>query len=115
MQRYHWNTMEQEQMNPQLGRRAIHGASLTVARIELKQGCVVPEHSHANEQISMVETGALKFSIGGGEQVLRAGDVLVIPPHLPHGVVALEDTVAVDVFAPAREDWQRGDDAYLRR
>jgi hypothetical protein len=30
-------------------------------------------------------------------------------------VEALEDTVALDIFTPAREDWIRGDDAYLRR
>jgi hypothetical protein len=34
---------------------------------------------------------------------------------VPHKVVALEDTVVVDVFSPARDDWQRGDDAYLRK
>jgi quercetin dioxygenase-like cupin family protein len=115
MKIYQWQTIEQEQMNPRLGRKAIHGAHITVARLELKQDCVVAEHSHANEQITMIESGALKFSIGGGERILRADDILVIPPHLPHGVVALEDTVAVDVFSPPREDWVRGDDAYLRR
>jgi quercetin dioxygenase-like cupin family protein len=115
MKLYHWETMEQEQLNPRFGRKAIHGGNLTIARVELKRNCVVPEHSHVNEQITMMESGALKFLIGGGEQILRAGDVLVIPPHLPHSVEALEDSVAVDVFAPAREDWVRGDDAYLRR
>ncbi|HEY2018447.1 MAG TPA: cupin domain-containing protein, partial [Bryobacteraceae bacterium] len=98
-----------------VGRRAIHGANLTIARLEIKKDAVVPEHSHVNEQISMVERGALKFFIDGGEQIVSAGEVLVIPPHAPHGVVALEDTVVVDVFAPSREDWIRGDDAYLRR
>jgi hypothetical protein len=33
---------------------------------------------------------------------------------VPHSAVALEDTVAVDVFSPLRQDWIRGDDAYLR-
>lgn len=115
MKLYHWQTMEQEQMNPGFGRKAIHGVNLTVARLELKRGCKVPEHSHVNEQVSMVESGALKFFIGGGEQILRGGDVLVIPPHLPHSVEVLEDSVVVDVFAPKREDWLRGDDAYLRK
>ena len=115
MKLYQWQTMEQEQVNPTFGRRAIHGANLTVARLELKRGGTVPEHSHVNEQISMVESGALKFFIGGSEQIVRAGEVLVIPPHMPHGVEVLEDSVVVDVFSPLREDWLRGDDAYLRR
>jgi len=115
MKLYQWNSIGLEQLNPLFARKVVHGANLTIARVELKKDCAVPEHSHINEQITIIESGALKFSIGGGEQILRAGDVMVIPPHLPHGVVALEDTVAMDVFAPAREDWQRGDDAYLRR
>jgi quercetin dioxygenase-like cupin family protein len=46
--------------------------------------------------------------------VLKAGDVLVIPPDMPHRVVALEESTATDLFTPARADWIRGDDAYLR-
>jgi len=46
--------------------------------------------------------------------VLAAGQSLVIAGHRPHGVEALEDSVVLDVFAPRREDWIRGDDAYLR-
>jgi quercetin dioxygenase-like cupin family protein len=49
------------------------------------------------------------------DQVVGAGESLVIPPNVPHGVVALEDTLVTDVFTPRREDWIAGDDAYLRR
>jgi quercetin dioxygenase-like cupin family protein len=68
-----------------------------------------------NEQVSMVESGALKFFIDGREEIVRAGEVLTIPPHAPHAVEVLEDSVVVDVFSPPRDDWKRGDDAYLRR
>lgn len=112
---YEWNRMDQEQMNPLVGRKVIHCANLTIARIELQKDATVPEHSHVNEQVSMVETGALKFFFSGREQIVKAGEVLAIPPHEPHGVVALEDSVVVDVFSPSRQDWIRGDDAYLRR
>jgi len=107
--------MDQEQLNPKVGRRHFHANNMTIARLEIKKDAVVPEHSHINEQISMVESGALQFNIGGSERVVRGGEVLVIPPDVPHGVVALEDTVVVDMFSPTREDWIRGDDAYLRR
>ena len=33
---------------------------------------------------------------------------------MPHKVTVVEDAVVYDVFAPVREDWLRGDDAYLR-
>jgi len=114
MQHYNWNLLEEQPLNPLLGRKMMHGQSMTIARIRLRKGAVVPMHSHANEQISMLESGALRFTIAGEERVLRAGDALVIPPDAPHMVEALEDSLAVDVFSPRREDWMRGDDAYLR-
>lgn len=115
MKLYDWKTVEREQMNPLMGRQAIHGEQLTVARIELDKDAVVPEHSHLNEQFSMVERGMLLFRFEGREQIVRAGEAMMIPAHAPHAVQALEDTVVVDVFAPPRHDWIRGDDAYLRR
>jgi quercetin dioxygenase-like cupin family protein len=88
---------------------------MTIARLEIQKGAVVAAHSHVHEQIATVEKGAMKFLIEGGEQIVSAGQSIVLPPHMPHGVEALEDSLVVDVFAPAREDWIRGDDAYLRR
>jgi quercetin dioxygenase-like cupin family protein len=114
MRHYNWNMLEEEPLNPLLGRKTIHSQNATVARIRLRKGAVVPVHSHPNEQISMLESGAVRFTISGEERVLRAGDVLVIPPDAPHMVEAIEDSLAVDLFSPPREDWIRGDDAYLR-
>jgi quercetin dioxygenase-like cupin family protein len=45
---------------------------------------------------------------------VRAGEVLTIPPNLPHSALALEDTLVLDIFSPPRQDWLDGDDAYLR-
>ncbi len=115
MTRYNWAAVERERLNPLFWRRVIHGAQITIARIELGKGCIVPEHAHVNEQISMVEQGRLLFRIGGSELTLEAGDVLHIPAHEPHSVEALEDCKVMDVFSPPREDWRRGDDAYLRK
>jgi len=111
---YNWNELEEEPLSALLGRKMIHGRTMTVARISLRKGAVVPMHSHPNEQISMLEGGALRFVLSGEERILHAGDVLVIPPEAPHMVEALEDSLAVDLFSPPREDWIRGDDAYLR-
>ena len=115
MQIYEWDRVLKEQMSPTFARQVIHGDTMTVARVYLSKGCSVPEHSHHNEQISMLERGALKFVIGGVDKIIRAGDVLRIPPNVPHSAEALEDSVAVDLFSPRREDWIRGDDAYLRK
>ena len=115
MQHYQWDRIEKEQLSETFSRQVIHGETMTVARVELKAGSTVPEHSHPNEQICMLEKGAIKFVIAGREQLLRPGDVLRVPPGVPHRVDAIVDSVAVDLFSPPREDWIRGDDAYLRK
>ena len=115
MNHYRWDEIAQEQMNPLLARRVIHGERLTLAHLQLKKGCQVPLHSHENEQVCNVIEGRLRFCIAGQEQDVGAGEVIQIPPHAPHWVEALEDTVCMDIFNPVREDWLRGEDAYLRR
>lgn len=110
-----WSDIPEEQLNPLFARKMIHGESLTVARLTIRKGAVVPEHSHVNEQISMIEAGALRFVIAGKEVLVRAGGTVQIPPGVPHSAVAEEDSIAIDIFTPVREDWRRGDDAYLRK
>jgi unsaturated pyranuronate lyase len=112
---YRWDEVENERLSESISRQVIHGDAMTVARISVKKGGSVPEHSHHNEQISMVERGALQFVLAGLEKVVKPGEMVRIPPHVPHSVEALEDSVAVDLFSPRREDWIRGDDAYLRK
>ena len=115
MELYNWEQLPAEQMNAMVVRKVIHSGQMTSARLQLRKDAIVPEHSHINEQIANVERGALLFRIGGVDQVVGAGESLVIPPNVPHAVVALEDTTVTDVFTPRREDWISGDDAYLRR
>jgi quercetin dioxygenase-like cupin family protein len=109
-----WNTVELENLNPLLQRQFVVGRDIMVARVLLKQGCIVPEHSHINEQVTYILDGALKFWIDGKEIVVNAGEVLTIPPNMPHKAEALVDTVDLDVFSPPRADWMNKDDRYLR-
>ena len=110
-----FNTMPVEQLSATIARQFVTGEGAMLARILLEKGAIVPEHSHHNEQISYILEGALRFRIGGEEKIVRAGEILVIPPHVPHSAEALERTVDLDVFTPPRQDWITGDDAYLRR
>jgi len=103
-----------EEVNPLLQRQMIVGQDVMVARMALKKGCVVPLHHHHNEQVSCMLEGSLKFSIDGKDIVVRAGEVLAIPPNMPHSAEAVEDCVALDVFHPPRKDWIKGTDKYLR-
>jgi quercetin dioxygenase-like cupin family protein len=110
-----WNEVELETMHPLLQRQLVVGQKVMLARVLLKKGCVVPLHSHENEQLSYILEGALKFWIDGKEIVVHAGEVLTIPPHMPHKAEALEDTVDLDIFHPPRADWLNKTDSYLRK
>lgn len=109
-----WSSVEVETLNPLLGRHFVVGQNVMLARVLLKKGCLVPEHSHHNEQITYILEGALKFGIDGREIVVNAGEVLTIPPNMPHSAEALADTVDLDIFHPPRADWMNKTDAYLR-
>jgi quercetin dioxygenase-like cupin family protein len=109
-----WNSVAVEALNPLLGRHFVVGQNVMLARVLLKKGCIVPEHSHPNEQLTFIAEGALKFWIDGKEIIVNAGEVLTIPPNMPHKAEALEDTIDFDVFNPPRADWMTGTDVYLR-
>jgi len=107
--------MPVEHLNPLIDRQFVAGERSMLARIILRKGSIVPEHSHDNEQITYVLDGALKFVIEGKEVIVRSGEILVIPSNLPHSAEALENTVDLDIFCPPRADWINGTDAYLRK
>lgn len=112
---HRWADIPLEQMNPTFARKVIHTDRMTIARVILSKGAVVPRHQHENEQVTVLESGQLRFQFDDHAAILSAGEVLQIPPNAPHMVEALEDSSGYDLFAPTRADWIRGDDAYLRR
>ena len=115
---YRWEEMPKERVTDALERRLITGDRMMLAHVYLEKGCVVPKHSHENEQLTYILEGALHFWIGENgeeERIVRAGEVLVIPSHVPHKAEALEDTLDVDIFSPPRQDWLDKTDDYLRK
>lgn len=110
-----WDSVPLESMSELISRKIITGEKAMVAQVFLKKDAVVPEHHHESEQITYIIEGALKFELEGKEVIVRAGEVLHIPSHVPHRAVALEDTLDLDIFSPIRTDWLNQDDAYLRR
>jgi quercetin dioxygenase-like cupin family protein len=109
-----WHEEPVEQLSDQIGRQMLHTETMTIARIVLGSGAVVPRHHHANEQVANVLEGRLRFLIGDDESIVTAGESIAVPANAPHEVEALADSVVLDVFSPVRDDWVRGDDAYLR-
>jgi quercetin dioxygenase-like cupin family protein len=88
--------------------RTVEGARMSFAVVELASGGVVAAHQHDNEQIGIVLSGSMSFTIGGETRSLRAGDTYNIPGGVVHHATAgPEGAVVVDVFAPVRSDWSR--------
>jgi quercetin dioxygenase-like cupin family protein len=114
---YRWDDMPKERVSDRLERRLVTGDRMMLAHVYLEKGCIVPKHSHENEQLTYILEGALRFWLGDEEEevVVRSGEVLVIPSNVPHKAQALEDTLDVDIFSPPRQDWIDKTDDYLRQ
>ena len=88
--------------------RAVSGARMTFAVVDLEPGAALPEHHHENEQLGLVISGTITMRIGSDKRELHAGDTYVIPSDVPHdAVTGPEGATVVDVFAPIRADWEK--------
>jgi quercetin dioxygenase-like cupin family protein len=86
--------------------RRIEGERITLALVELAPDSIVPEHRHENEQLGMVITGDVTFTIGDETRLMGPGGTWRIPSNTPHNVsVGPEGAVVIDIFAPTRSDW----------
>lgn len=118
LQSINWDSIELETVNPYMQRRIVTGERMTVARIYLKDGFLVPMHSHVHEQITQVISGRMRFTFGEDRSEVAEygpGDVVVIPSNLPHEALSIGDVEEMDMWSPRRDDWLDGTDDYLRR
>lgn len=117
VQHIDWDEVEMETVNPSMRRRVVTGDRMTVARIWFKDGFLVPQHSHENEQITQVVSGRMRFRFGADRSEVvdvGPGGVLVIPSNLPHEALCIGDVEEIDMWSPRREDWLNKTDDYLR-
>lgn len=113
-----WDGLPLETVNDKMHRRIITGDKMTVAQIFMKDGFLVPQHAHVNEQITQVISGRMRFWFGADRQTVRdvgPGEVVVIPANLPHEALMIGDVHEMDMWAPRREDWLNKTDDYLRK
>lgn len=114
MEAFSWEDLPLEVVTPLFSRRVKHGEKTTMSQLIMKKGALVARHHHVNEQLTTIVSGSMLFRFDDREVVVGPGQLLLIPPDVPHSAEALEDAVGVDIFSPVREDWLRGDDSYLR-
>ena len=83
----------------------VHGEKTLMARFRLEKGSAIPDHNHPHEQTGLLLSGRMVFTIDGTENDVSPGDSWCIGSDVPHSVKVLEDSVAVEVFSPVREDY----------
>ncbi|MBA3356719.1 MAG: cupin domain-containing protein [Pyrinomonadaceae bacterium] len=110
---YDWNNIKPDEITASYLRKIAVGENVTIARIEVRGDSITQPHSHENEEIIIVLKGAWCFNLPSGEVIIRANQMLLIPPGVEHSSRALEDTIAFDICSPKRCDWMSGTDQAL--
>lgn len=83
----------------------VYGEKSLLTRFHLKKGSELPSHSHPHEQTGFLVSGKLVLHIDGRAFEAGPGDAWSIPGDVEHRAEVLEDSVAVEVFSPVREDY----------
>jgi quercetin dioxygenase-like cupin family protein len=104
MQRYNLDALEGKEKAAGVLAKTFHSERMTVAQYEFAPDTHLPEHSHPHEQIAMVKEGDFELTVEGKLYRLSAGDVLVIPPDVPHSGHSVTAARVMDLFSPVRED-----------
>ena len=100
-----WAELDLDKVTEAISRKLVSGDRQMIAQVYLKRGALVPLHSHESEQLVYVLEGMLKVRIAEETIVVGEGEVLRIPPGVPHQAEALADTFELDLFSPVREEW----------
>jgi quercetin dioxygenase-like cupin family protein len=110
-----WSRVPVETLGEGISRQMIVGERLMVCRLRFAPYIVAPAHTHPHEQMTIVERGRVRFTIGDEERLASAGEVLHFPPGCRHGAAMLEEEVIlIDIFTPVREDFL-AQNAYAER
>ena len=83
----------------------VHGKNSLMVEFLLAKGALLPEHDHAPEQTGYLVKGAMRLFINGKQRDLKPGDSWNIESNIRHKAEILEDSIAVEVFSPARDDY----------
>jgi quercetin dioxygenase-like cupin family protein len=83
----------------------VHGERTLMVKFQFRGGYALQIHSHPHEQTGYLISGHIRLSIAGVEHEILPGDSWCIPGSVEHGGEFVEDSVAIEVFSPVREDY----------
>ncbi|MFC2016553.1 cupin domain-containing protein [Chloroflexota bacterium] len=102
-----WNSMKGVQSRNNVTRRVFSGKNCMMVLNELLPSAQPNLHQHPHEQLTYIVEGTCRFELGDEVLDMVAGDVILIPPDVPHSleVTSKEPVLNLDVFSPIREDF----------
>jgi quercetin dioxygenase-like cupin family protein len=83
----------------------VYGERTLLAEFQLKKGSKLPRHRHPHEQSGYLVGGRMRLSIGEETFEVEPGDSWCISSNIEHGGETIEDSIAIEVFSPVREDY----------
>ena len=83
----------------------VHGDKTLMTEFLLKKDRLLPRHAHPHEQTGYLVKGRIRLSIGDESFDVAPGDSWCIPGNVEHQAEIIEDSVAIEVFSPVREDY----------
>jgi len=81
------------------------GDHTNMSEFILKKGAVIPEHTHPYEQTGYLVKGKIRLFIDSIYRDINPGDSWNIKKEIKHKAEIIEDSVALEVFSPMREDY----------
>lgn len=83
----------------------VYGEKTLFTEFHLEKGSILPKHAHPHEQTGYLVLGHIMLTIGEDIFEVDPGDSWCIPENVGHGAEILEDSIAIEVFSPVREDY----------
>ncbi|MGD0711277.1 MAG: cupin domain-containing protein [Bacteroidales bacterium] len=82
-----------------------YGENMCMVEFILDKGSMLPEHSHQNEQTGYLVKGKIRLFINGNSKEFVPGDSWNIKMNAKHKAEIIEESIAIEVFYPVREDY----------
>lgn len=103
-----WEDLPNFFVREHVSRAGFRGEDVLLVMNWLEKGMTLGMHSHPFEQIAVILTGRMRWTVGEETFEVGAGEVLRIPPDVPHGGIPISDETVMnlDIFCPIRDDYR---------
>lgn len=83
----------------------VYGNRALLTEFRLEAGKILPRHAHPQEQVGYLVSGHIVLHVGSESFDVLPGDSWAILGDTEHSADIIEESVAIEVFAPIREDY----------